>query len=259
MRVTGVDTKTKFTFQKSGLNHGVVSQAARGLSKCSVLNLNPKVYSRFLSALAARSEVVANRLKALGLPEKVTPAILVEKCGSVFTSNGLTETCAHLISQVCQKADLSPAKTKVFKFLRQKFDEKPGILSVLQLPDDILNAKSRKRFAQSTEVSAGISAELARTADVSEEVMKGISAEFKRANADASEKVMTGTEREIREAQVKLVEEQPFTEAQLLIRQAEAKRCAPPEEKLAAIAEHSREAETSIRAFFAKMGIKMDW
>lgn len=132
MQVTGVSAQTSFTFQRRGrIDHGAVSQAARSLNSIGTLNLNPNVYSRFLSLLARRCEVFAGRLAELGLPKDVTPDLLVKRYGSVFTPKGLTRRCASRISRECRRVGLNPEETMLFRFLKNEGVKKPSIFGVL--------------------------------------------------------------------------------------------------------------------------------
>lgn len=231
MRVTGVEAK-KCTFQRRGrIKYGVMTQAARKFRDVGVLELTPTVYSKFLSVLAARSEVVAQRLKALGLPEKITPRALVKKCGDVFTHKGLVDGCVRDISNSCMEIGLDPRNISVFSFLRRKGVKRPLILDVLQQPDDAqLGKRTRNRKER-----------------------------FEYEGADASDEVLTGTEEEIREAQIKLVAARPLTKDALNIRRAEAKRCTPTAEALANIQGHLRGKEEEIRAFCVQVGEEVTW
>lgn len=139
MRVANVDNNSRCTFQRrSEVNYGVATQAARRLRDVGVLSLTPTVYASFLSVLSARSQVIAERLKALGLPEKITPRILVKRYGNVFTLKGLVDGCVRDISNSCINAGLDPRDTKIFSFLRQKGISKPPILSILHSEDSLV-------------------------------------------------------------------------------------------------------------------------
>lgn len=137
MQITGIDIRTKCSFQRrESINHGAVSQAARRLNTIGVLNLNPKVYARFLSVLASRCQVFAGRLAELGLPKDVTPDILVRRYGSVFTPKGLARKSTLRISKACMKAGLNPEQTTLFGFLRHEGVQKPSILGILQAANE---------------------------------------------------------------------------------------------------------------------------
>lgn len=143
MQVKSIDTRTRCSFQRrDSINHGAVSQAARRLNTIGVLNLNPKVYARFLSVLASRCQVFAGRLAELGLPKDVTPDILVKKFGSVFTPKGLAKKSSLRISKACQKAGLNPEQTMLFGFLRHEGVQKPSILNILSQSAPVKKARA---------------------------------------------------------------------------------------------------------------------